>query len=192
MELSEIITGLLGAIVGAAVAAYFNRRQANLRWNREQEEAARDVIRQVLSTCYRRALFTPTIGHQDFNAMFASLAECRSELQSMYGKIRSSEHQRLVEEIISLLDFIEKRDFTKIPTEDLPPTYAGMPIHARREQVAHGIDIAKTRIIELLKRLRSEADVPFELRNSILDGGPLYWAYRGLEEANEPPDKPLQ
>jgi hypothetical protein len=191
-----IFAGLIGAVVGAAVtiAGWFvterlRRTTAEQQWKREQEQAAKDVVRRVLATCYRRALFAPMFPiHQDHEAMFASLSECRADLQRIAAQIDSAEQQRLVAEIISQLDFIERYapegyggdaiERWKPPAG--PPAgyswntmfeFAQPPVELNiRKQITSEIDAAKTNIIKILKQLSEDVGIPYLLPRTIDPG----------------------
>jgi hypothetical protein len=213
-----IFSGLIGAVVGAAVtiAGWFvterlRRRTALQQWEREQEDAertrkreqeqaAKDVVQRVLATCYRRAIFTPTFYvHQNHAAMFASLSEARAELQQIAAQINSDKHQRLVAEIISQIDFIERcaqryvgdasLDDYKNIAEDTsgsgsPPDESLNFI--QDEEDTFEVDLAKSEIIRILKQLSSDVGVPYNLPRTIMTFR-YEGMYRGLAEANEPP-----
>lgn len=160
-----IITALITAataIIGWFVTAYLSRRKEDRAREIEKKGASKDLIREVLSACYTRAVYTRTHAQLDHNAMFRSLASCRSHLQKVVTRIEPKDNQQLVADIISQLDFIErnKEDFNKI-------------------------NQAKLRIIGSLAKLSDEVGVSYVLPHSTTED-----VFFSIEEANMPPTGP--
>jgi hypothetical protein len=105
-----------------------------------------DKIREVLALCYRRAVFTRFHAQLSAEAMFASLAECRSNLQRLVVFIEPENLQKMVATIISELDYIE-RNRTRV----------------------ENINAAKVHIIGLLLQLSRAAAIPFALPPSVTE-----------------------
>ena len=99
-----------------------------------------EKIREVLSACYRRAIFTRTHAQLSMEAMFTSLTQCRTTLQQLVTSIESKEMHYQVVAIIGELDNIE-----------------------RHQQDHQFIDSAKLRIIHSLLKLSKVTKVPYEI-----------------------------
>lgn len=124
--------------------------------DRGAHTVTRDRVREVLSLCYRRAIFAH-VGSHDTSvstaAMFASLASCRSSLQRLVVYVEPEELQRIVAAVVGELDFIERHN----------PRLTGG--HFTTEfRVIHE---SKLRIIALLSQLSEAAAVPFVLPTSV-------------------------
>jgi hypothetical protein len=113
-----------------------------------------DKVREVLAACYRRAVFSRMHAQINWDAMFASLAECRATLQRLVAFVEPTELQCLVASIIGELDFIERRGKSK------------GELHRSGE---FQIDGAKLRIIATLLKLRDAAGVSFVLPTSVTE-----------------------
>lgn len=111
-----------------------------------------DRIREVLAACYRRAIFARLHAQISYDAMFASLAECRASLQKVVVYVEPSRLQRLVASIIGELDFIERRRAT---------------VHSKSGEFQ--VNSSKLRVIAALLRLRDEARIPFEIPRSVTE-----------------------
>lgn len=126
------------------------------------------VIKEVLSLCYRRAVFARVHAQISLSAMYASLSDCRSSLQKLIVSVAHDEAQRLVAGIVGELDFLERRQ--NVPgdwwTENAPE-----------------INGAKMRIISSLIRLSRIAKIPYNLPTSIVED-----AFFGKEDADAPLD----
>jgi hypothetical protein len=112
-------------------------------------------IRDVLSACYRRAVFTRYHAQLNHGAMFESLSECRSQLQRLIAYVEPEEQQRLVAGVIAELDLIERchqQDFT----------WQGLGTMGT-------IDGAKLRIIHSLAKLAQNARISFVLPASVTE-----------------------
>lgn len=125
------------------------------------KEAIQDLIGEVLSTCSRRAVYTRTHAQLDHDAMFHSLTDCRSKLQSIVARIKPKNLQQMVADIIGELDFIE-----------------------RHKENLEKIDQAKLRIIASLEKLSNAAGVSYTLPRSMTEE--VFWS---IEEANQPPTR---
>jgi hypothetical protein len=136
-----------------------------------ESRASKARIRDVLSACYRRAVFTRFHAQMRHDAMFASLADCRVSLQKLVMHVTPSEPQRLVAGIIGEIDLIER-----VGAEDF--TWAG-------SGTAATIDGAKLRIIHALTELARQAKLSFELPGSLTEE-----IIFSPEEANSPPAGP--
>ena len=138
----------------------------------EKGNVSVERIREVLAACYRRAIFTRSHAQLDHQAMFDSLANCRSTLQKIVVFVEPEELQRLVAGIIGELDFIER-------CEKKPFTWEGMGTMGT-------IDGAKLRIIHALVELSKAVQVPFILPTSLTEE--LFWS---KEDADKPPIGPV-
>jgi len=125
-------------------------------------------IRDALSICYRRAVFTRLHAQMDHGAMIASLADCRVALQKLTPRISPADCQRLVAGIIGEIDLIER-------THAQGFTWSG-------SGTAATIDGAKLRIIHSLGELSKKAGMPLELPRSLTEE--LIW---GRSEADMAP-----
>jgi hypothetical protein len=135
----------------------------------QKRAISEDRIREVLATCYRRAVFTRFHAQLEIQAMLDSLAECRSTLQRLVVFVEPEEMQRLVAGIIGELDLIER-----IGKE--PFTWNGLGTIGT-------IDGAKLRIINALVELAKAAHSSFVLPTSITEE--LFWS---KEDADKPPE----
>jgi hypothetical protein len=133
---------------------------------------SRDRIRDVLAACYRRAIFARLHAQMDWEAMFDSLAQCRSSLQKMIVYVEPAELQRLVAGVIGEIDFIERRR-TQFGRGD-------------PEAIEAEIGGAKLRIISSLLKLKDAAQISFELPNSLTEE-----VFFRREEADSAPKGPL-
>jgi hypothetical protein len=134
-----------------------------------QPQVTVDHVRDVLAACYRRAIFSRMHAQMDWNAMFASLADCRVALQKMIAYIEPADVQQLVASIVGELDFIERRKGALL---------ACVASHAAKVQV----NGAKLRIIAAMLQLKERAGVSLELPVSVTEE-----VFFSEEEANEPP-----
>lgn len=116
-----------------------------------EEKFSVDAVRKLLQICYRRAIFTKTHNEIGWEAMFASLDECRSSLQRNFMSITSETAQQLVARIIGELDFIERFKSRKWGDDD----------------VVCVIDAAKLSIIQALSQLAKLSQIPFVLPTSL-------------------------
>ena len=137
-------------------------------------KAAQDRIREILAACYRRAVFARLHAQIDPEAMFASLAECRVELQKKVVFVEPETAQRLVASIIAELDFIERRKHAMLSGGY--DAYWGL---------APQVNSSKIRIIKVLLELSSLAGVSFTLPSSITEE-----AFFTEEDAKAPPIGP--
>ncbi len=159
---TAILLALIGpavTIIGWFMISYLSRRKDDRTRKIDKNETDKDLIREVLSACNTRAIFTRTHAQLNHKAMFESLSTSRTALQIKQSKIESKKDQQLVANIIVQLDFIErnKKDFDKI-------------------------NQAKLSIILSLQNLSVSAGVPFVLPRS-----PTEEIFFSLEEANQPP-----
>ena len=132
----------LAVKVATAVGRYLS--QANLR--KETSSPSVDRIREVLAACYRRSIFTRTHAQLDLNAMFESLANCRSILQRIAAFVEPESLQQLVAQIIGDLDYIE-----------------------RHKEELQSIDAAKLKIIAALLQLSKAANISYILPASLTE-----------------------
>lgn len=123
-------------------------------------------IRNVLSVCYRRAIFTRLHAQMNHGAMLASLASCRVALQKRVVNISPTDCQALVAGIIGEIDLIERT-------------------LSKQYWTAETIDGAKLRIIHSLRALATKADVPIEFPRGITEE--LIWR---RSDADLPPAGP--
>jgi hypothetical protein len=87
-------------IVGAAAFILL------LIWTPPPESA----VKAILSSCYRRALFTRMHAQLSTPAMFASIAECRNTLQKEIPGIRRKSLQDTAVELLAVVEQIERRN----------------------------------------------------------------------------------
>ncbi len=159
---TAIFTALIAAgvvITGWFVNYYLTRHKDDRVRKIEKNKADKVLIREVLSACNTRAIFTRTHAQLNHKAMFESLSASRTILQIKQSQIESKKDQQFVANIIGQFDFIErnKKDFDKI-------------------------NQAKLSIILSLQNLSVSAGVPFVLPKS-----PTEEIFFSLEEANQPP-----
>jgi hypothetical protein len=121
----------------------------------DETRVSKARIRDVLSACYRRAVFTRLHAQMSHDAMIASLADCRVALQRLVVRVTPSECQRLVAGIIGELDLIERVHAAGF-------TWAG-------SGTAATIDGAKLRIIHSLSELARVAKLPLEFPQSLTE-----------------------
>lgn len=128
-------------------------------------------IREALSICYRRAIFTRYHAQMNHEAMFASLAECRIALQKIVVHVTPLECHRLVAGLIGELDLIERVQAAGF-------TWQG-------SGTAATVDGSKLRIIHALLELARCAKLDFELPHSLTEE-----IIFTPDEANSPPEGP--
>ena len=138
------------------------------------------TIRQVISICYRRAVFTRFHAQLDPEAMFASLAECRVALQPLVTYVEPEDNQQLVAKIIADLDSLER-------------------IHRQHfgsyhydEVTKAEINSVKLRIIHALSELAKSVSIPFDLPKSLTEE--TFFDKRAADappEVHEPPNTAL-
>jgi len=143
----------------------------------QSTQVAVDRVREVLATCYRRAIFTRVHCQLSGEAMFESLAECRVSLQKIVVFVEPEELQRLVAGIIAELDFLERRR-----PQNVRGIYNWEPFGAEARQ----INASKLRIIASLFQLSKAAGVSFVMPVSTTDE--MFWS---KEDADMPPGKIL-
>jgi hypothetical protein len=127
------------------------------------------TLRDVLSACYRRAVFTRYHAQLSHEAMFKSLSECRQALQKLISYVDPLANKRLVAGIIAELDLIER--------------VAAEPFTWANSGTAGTVDSAKLRIIYALSVLAKEAKTDLSLPSNITDE-----RFRTEEDANAPPE----
>jgi hypothetical protein len=88
-----------GLIVGAAAFLLA------LIWTPTPEPA----IKNILTDCYRRALFTRMHAQLNEDAMFASIEKCRESLQRNNPSIRRRDLQTTAAELLGTVEQIERR-----------------------------------------------------------------------------------
>lgn len=119
----------------------------------------RETIHKVIATCYRRAIFTRTHAQLSIEAMFESVAQCRTDLQKLVTYIQPKEMRQLVIGIIEELEKIERcKGWSKL------------------------IDESKLRIISSLQQLGKFASIPYELPSHLTEE-----IFFTQEEANKAP-----
>lgn len=154
-EVCSLLASKLGAPTGAVQAT-------------GKAKTSKARIRDVLSACYRRAVFTRYHAQMSHDAMIASLTDCRVTLQKLVVRVTPSECQRLVAGIIGEIDLIERVHAKAF-------TWAG-------SGTAATIDGAKLRIIHALSELARDANLPLEFPQSLTEE--LIYSQ---EDANSPP-----
>jgi hypothetical protein len=149
-----------GAMAVFAIVYFYS--PAQLIGHPTGKDTTQNLIVEVLSACSRRAVYTRMHAQLDHDAMFRSLADCRSKLQSIVARIEPKNLQQMVADIIGELDFIErhKENFEKI-------------------------NEAKLRIIASLEKLSNAAGVSYTLPRSMTEE--VFWS---IEEANQLPTRP--
>lgn len=75
----------------------------------DDNEASRAAIRKILTGCNRRSVFTRMKGEINRKAMYDSIAECRSIVQSNQPLINSNSSSQAAAKLISALDEIERQ-----------------------------------------------------------------------------------
>jgi hypothetical protein len=75
--------------------------------DRESQQAR--VVAEILSACYRRAVFTRTHAQMSLEAMSASLSECRRLIQPLIPRVTQVKSQERAARLIALLDEIERQ-----------------------------------------------------------------------------------
>lgn len=137
---------------------------SNKESNKISNQISVDRVREVLATCYRRAVFARMHAQISIEAMFDSLADCRVTLQKLIVFVEPEELQQLVASIIGELDFIETLK------------------HEKEFSEMKEINASKLRIIAALLQLGKDAGVSFTLPTSITEE-----AFFTKEEAEMPP-----
>jgi hypothetical protein len=115
------------------------------------------TIRNVISICYRRAVFTRFNAQLEPEAMFASLAECRVALQPLVTYVEPEDNQQLVAGIIADLDSLER-----IHRQHFGSYYYDEVTKAK-------INSVKLRIIHALSKLAKSVSIPFDLPKSLTE-----------------------
>src|SRR5579859_1847598 len=115
----------------------------------------RKIIQDILSACYRRAVFTRYHAQLNQEAMFESLSDCRVQLQKLIAYLQDEKNQTLVSGIIGELDYIERINAAGF-------TWQG-------SGTLGSIDGAKLRIIKCLTELASYAGLPFAMPKSLTE-----------------------
>lgn len=106
------------------------------------------AVRDILSLCYRRALFTRTHAQIELQAMYASLDDCREKVQRKVPLIASPDLQQASADIVGQLDTIKRQQTTN-------------------ENNFDEIDTAKRRILEKLIVLARGIGVPFSVPRAL-------------------------
>jgi len=126
---------------------------------------SREAVREILIACYRRAIFTRTHAQINMKAMYASLSDCRSQLQRKIMHIDEIDQQRLVAGIIGELDLLERhRD-----------NWGGTDIDGSKLRIIRALN-------ELAKAARLNFVVPISLTEEFFDSP---------EDAGKPPNSNL-
>ncbi len=131
---------------------------------------SRARIREVLSTCYRRAVFTRYHAQIDSEAMFASLADCRVALQKLVIHITPADNQHLVAGIIGELDLIERANASWNK--------------GGRLEISDTINGCKLRVIHALVELARRVRVPLAFPQTVTED--LLFS---VQDANRPPTR---
>lgn len=119
-------------------------------------------IRQILSLCYRRAVFTRFHAQLNVEAMFASMTEARAGLQKLVMSIEDPTVRREVVGLIAEFDAVERLRSPPGPPE--------------------AINATKLRLIAGLNRLGAIEGIDFPLPS-----GPLEDVFWTREDADSPP-----
>jgi hypothetical protein len=123
----------------------------------------RDVVRDMLSRCYRRALFTRLPAQQDYEAMFKSIAACHEVVRSATSKLLQDDLQGLAMDLGVTLDRMLARN---IPLSD--------------EQ----LNVLKIQALKLFRELGNRVGVVYPLPQA---GSLASAAYFTQDEADNPP-----
>ncbi len=129
---------------------------------------SKETIREVISICNRRAVYTRVHAQLSHIAMFQSLSECRRDLAKIAMYIEPKKQQQIVQDVIGELDFIERNDYTKKELEK--PSY----------EINEEINRSKLRIISLLDKLCKNAGITYTLPTSTVED--IFWS---IDEANQ-------
>ncbi len=136
--------------------------------NRVNKKDDKKLIQDVLSACYRRAVFTRYHAQLNHEAMFESLADCRVQLQKLIAYLEDDKNQSLVSGIIGELDYIERVNNAKF-------TWDG-------SGTMGSIDGAKLRIIKSLYELSNYSNLNFVMPKSLTEE--VFW---NKKDAYDPP-----
>ncbi len=138
-------------------------------------EADRAIVKKIISTCYRRAVFTRMASEIDLHAMYSSFGEILGVIQPKISQISDQALQLNALEILSALDEIERigRQSDARVSNHLEPRSAA------------AIDREKIRMIDSLLEMRRAANLAIQLPLSLqIDH------FFGVESANEAPKIP--
>lgn len=135
--------------------------QLSLLQSSKAEDISFEQIRQVLAACSRRAIFADQHSEISIKAMFASLKQCRIDLQKAVVFISPESMQRLVVGVINELDHIERIE------KNYPANWL------------EEIDQAKLRIVKALTELAKAAEIPYTLPTDLITdyGDPETWLF---------------
>lgn len=132
------------------------------------------IVKDVISLCYTRAIFTKMDSEIRLDAMFESIGSSISQLQRRIIKIKSQFIQRIILEIVSKLDEIERY---RNSVEDIQ-VYSINTKPAIRKQ----IDLLKVEVINRLHTLRREANISVQLPTTL-----IFDHFFSLDDANKRP-----
>jgi hypothetical protein len=134
-----------------------------------EENEAREKIKEIISVCYTRAVFTKIHGQLSIIAMLESLSDSRVALQKRAINIEPESARALVIQMISEMDGIERlvcdsEYFNSKKHLQLDPkSLKELAAYENREQ----IDCAKLRIIASLISLSQFIEYEFDIPKSL-------------------------
>jgi hypothetical protein len=132
----------------------------------------RERVRELISACNRRAIFTRMDSEIRLDAMFSSISECLRQVQPIVPRIETPDLQYIGNQIIAALDELE-RFATRVRSE--------RPHHFS-PQSRDDVDAAKLRLIGLLLQMRHRAGVSIQLPTNLTSE-----FFFSAEEAAQPP-----
>jgi hypothetical protein len=138
------------------------------------------VVEDLISACFRRALFTRMDSEIDLGAMYASLAECLGLVQSLVPKLKTPELQHVGLRLIQTLDGIQRLTASQLRERGHKGSMlfsVAVPDGVRIE-----IDGLKLEALQLLQRLRRRTGA-----NVMLPTALGYDHFVRVEQGREPP-----
>lgn len=129
----------------------------------DKEHQQAQIVAEILSACYRRAVFTRTHAQLNHEAMSASLSQCRRLIQPLIPRITSVQLQQNAARLIALLDEIERQRSSTSWDFDM-------------------IDTLKLRLIQEISTLAQRAGFSFKLPTALSED-----IYFTEDEASQPP-----
>lgn len=131
------------------------------------------IIKEIINLCYTRAIFTKMDSEISLVAMFDSIGNTISSVQRLIIRIESQFIQRIVLDIVSKLDEIERyRNVVKVEISYLVG-------NTHREK----IDSLKLKIIANLHKLRRHGKIMVQLPTTI-----LFEHFFSIDDANKKPN----
>jgi hypothetical protein len=163
-----------GAFIGGSVNVgrdFIGRDKIENYFNTPLPDPEQQAVMEILSACYRRAVFTRTPLEMDQEAMFGSLITCRNLVMPQIPKIKTRHLQQVASDIIAVLDEIElrRRYFRNYTWTEW--------------RVVQEIDDLKLHMLNLLSELAEGSGQSYVLPRALSDD-----RYFTLKEANSRPD----